>query len=47
MGVRATTLAVRSPVKRSAISPNVSPGPRVWGVWPPSGRTSAWPRSMK
>jgi len=30
IGVRATTVAVRCPVRRSAISPSVSPGPRVW-----------------
>ena len=29
--MRATTVAVRCPVRTRPISPNVSPGPRTWG----------------
>ena len=39
VGVRATTVAVRCPLSKSPISPNVLPGPRICAS-PPSVRTS-------
>ena len=47
IGVRATTVAVRCPVRRSAISPNVSPGAESLGRLATRVVTSASPRSTK